>query len=50
MYCVCFRIALLTIDEWNTLLKCYDADYEVYVYFSEQGTFIKSKPGIIYFN
>lgn len=42
---MCFRIALLTIDEWGILSRCYDADHGVYLYFGELGMFKKSKPG-----
>lgn len=42
---MCFRIALLTKEEWTILSRCYAADYGVYLYFGELGMFTTSTPG-----
>jgi len=42
---MCFRIALLTKEEWKILSRCYAADYGVYLYFGELGMFTTSNPG-----
>jgi hypothetical protein len=42
---MCFRIELLTVEEWEILSRCYKTDYAVYVYFDELGVFKSSKPG-----
>jgi len=40
------KLALVTKTEWKRLLMCYNADFEIYVYFNDQQDYITSKPEI----